>query len=129
MLTTKAYEFWFVTGSQLLYGEDVLRQVEVNSRTIVNGMDDDSQVTHKLIFKSVLKDSDSIRKLILEANADQNCAGIITWMHTFSPSKMWIAGLSSLQKPYLHLATQFNRDIPWDSIDMDFMNLNQAKTW
>ncbi|PLS01040.1 L-arabinose isomerase [Neobacillus cucumis] len=126
MLTTKAYEFWFVTGSQLLYGEDVLRQVEENSKTIVNGLADDSALTYKLIFKSVVKDSDSIRKLILEANADENCAGIITWMHTFSPSKMWIAGLSALQKPYLHLATQFNRDIPWDSIDMDFMNLNQA---
>jgi len=124
VLTTKAYEFWYVTGSQLLYGEDVLRQVEENSKTIVNGLE--SAVPYKIIFKSVVKDSDSIRKLILEANADENCAGIITWMHTFSPSKMWIAGLSSLQKPYLHLATQFNRDIPWDSIDMDFMNLNQA---
>ncbi|KQL32711.1 arabinose isomerase [Bacillus sp. FJAT-25509] len=126
MLSTKNYEFWFVTGSQLLYGEDVLRQVEENSKKIVNGLEDDSRVQYKVLFKTVLKDSDSIRKLMLEANADQNCAGIITWMHTFSPSKMWIAGLSSLQKPYLHLATQFNRDIPWDTIDMDFMNLNQA---
>lgn len=126
MLTTKAYEFWFITGSQLLYGEDVLRQVEENSKTIVNGLADDSSVPYKLVFKSVVKDSDAIRKVILEANSDENCAGIITWMHTFSPSKMWIAGLSALQKPYLHFATQFNRDIPWDSIDMDFMNLNQA---
>ncbi|QKE72771.1 L-arabinose isomerase [Arthrobacter citreus] len=126
MLSTKNYEFWFVTGSQLLYGEDVLRQVEENSKAIVNGLDDDSRIQYKVLFKTVLKDSESIRKLMLEANADQNCAGIITWMHTFSPSKMWIAGLSSLQKPYLHLATQFNRDIPWDTIDMDFMNLNQA---
>lgn len=126
MLTIKPYEFWFVTGSQLLYGEDVLKAVEENSRTIVNGLDDDTTVPFKLVFKSVVKDSDAIRKLILEANADENCAGIITWMHTFSPSKMWIAGLSILQKPMLHLATQFNRDIPWDSIDMDFMNLNQS---
>jgi L-arabinose isomerase len=126
MLTTKPYEFWFVTGSQLLYGADVLRVVEENSKTIVNGLDDDSSVPYKLVFKSVVKDSDAIRKLFLEANADENCAGIITWMHTFSPSKMWIAGLSALQKPLLHLATQFNRDIPWDSIDMDFMNLNQS---
>lgn len=126
MLTTKNYEFWFVTGSQLLYGEDVLRQVEENSKTIVNELDGDSAILFKLKFKEVVKDSDSIRKLILEANADENCAGIITWMHTFSPSKMWIAGLTSLQKQYLHLATQFNRDIPWNSIDMDFMNLNQA---
>ncbi|WHY01275.1 L-arabinose isomerase [Neobacillus sp. DY30] len=126
MLTTKAYEFWFVTGSQLLYGEDVLKAVEENSKTIVSGLDHDPAVPYKLVFKSVVKDSDAIRRLILEANADENCAGIITWMHTFSPSKMWIAGLTALQKPYLHLATQFNRDIPWNSIDMDFMNLNQA---
>lgn len=126
MLTTKAYEFWFVTGSQLLYGEDVLKTVEENSRTMVTGLDDDSSVPFKLVFKSVLKDADSIRKLMLEANADENCAGVITWMHTFSPSKMWIAGLSAIQKPLLHLNTQFNRDIPWDSIDMDFMNLNQS---
>jgi L-arabinose isomerase len=126
MLTTKAYEFWFVTGSQLLYGEDVIKTVEENSRTIVNGLDDDTSVPFKLVFKSVLKDSDSIRKLMLTANSDENCAGVITWMHTFSPSKMWIAGLSAVQKPLLHLNTQFNRDIPWDSIDMDFMNLNQS---
>ncbi|MFF2446362.1 L-arabinose isomerase [Neobacillus sp. NPDC058068] len=126
MLTTKAYEFWFVTGSQLLYGEDVLRKVEENSRAIVDGLDDDSTLPYKLVFKSVVKDSNAIRKLILEANADEKCAGIVTWMHTFSPSKMWIGGLSALQKPLLHLATQFNRDIPWDSIDMDFMNLNQS---
>lgn len=126
MLTTKTYEFWFVTGSQLLYGEDVLKIVEENSRAIVNGLDDDSSVPYKVVFKSVVKDSDAIRKLILEANADENCAGIVTWMHTFSPSKMWISGLSALQKPLLHLATQFNRDIPWESIDMDFMNLNQS---
>lgn len=126
MLTTKAYEFWFITGSQLLYGEDVLRQVEENTKTIVNGLDDDASVPYKIVFKSVVKDSDAIRRVILEANSDENCAGIITWMHTFSPSKMWIAGLSNLQKPYLHLATQFNRDIPWESIDMDFMNLNQS---
>jgi L-arabinose isomerase len=126
LLNTKAYEFWFVTGSQLLYGEDVLKVVEENSRTIVNGLDDDTSVPFKLVFKSVVKDSDSIRNLFLKANADENCAGVITWMHTFSPSKMWIAGLAALQKPLLHLATQFNRDIPWDSIDMDFMNLNQS---
>ncbi len=126
MLTTKDYQFWFVTGSQLLYGEDVLRAVEENSRTIVNGLDSDPSIPYKIVFKSVVKESDAIRKLVLEANADENCAGIITWMHTFSPAKMWIAGLSALQKPLLHFATQFNRDIPWDTIDMDFMNLNQA---
>jgi len=126
MLTVKPYEFWFVTGSQDLYGEETIREVEANSKVITEGLDQDSTLTYKLVFKSVLKDADSIRKLCLEANADENCAGIITWMHTFSPAKMWIAGLSSLQKPMLHLHTQFNRDIPWDSIDMDFMNTNQS---
>lgn len=126
MLTTKDYQFWFVTGSQLLYGEDVLKAVEENSRTIASGLDSDPAISYHIVFKSVVKESDAIRKLVLEANADENCAGIITWMHTFSPAKMWIAGLSALQKPLLHFATQFNRDIPWDGIDMDFMNLNQA---
>jgi L-arabinose isomerase len=126
LLTTKDYQFWFVTGSQLLYGEDVLKAVEENSRTIANGLDSDPSIPYKIVFKSVVKESDAIRRLVLEANADENCAGIITWMHTFSPAKMWIAGLSALQKPLLHFATQFNRDIPWETIDMDFMNLNQA---
>jgi len=126
LLKTKGYEFWFVTGSQLLYGEEVIRTVEEHSRTMVEGLDGDGKVPYKLVFKSVVKDADAIRRVVLEANADENCAGIITWMHTFSPSKMWIAGLTALQKPLLHLATQFNQDIPWDSIDMDFMNLNQS---
>ncbi|MBS4204885.1 L-arabinose isomerase [Lederbergia citrea] len=126
MLKTKDYEFWFVTGSQLLYGEDVLRQVEEHSKIMAAGIDNDESVTYKVVFKSVVKESDAIRRLFLEANADENCAGIITWMHTFSPAKMWIAGLKALTKPLLHLHTQFNRDIPWDSIDMDFMNLNQS---
>jgi L-arabinose isomerase len=126
LLTTKDYQFWFVTGSQLLYGQDVLKAVEENSRTIANGLDSDPSIPYKIVFKSVVKESDAIRRLVLEANADENCAGIITWMHTFSPAKMWIAGLSALQKPLLHFATQFNRDIPWETIDMDFMNLNQA---
>ncbi|MBS4178208.1 L-arabinose isomerase [Lederbergia citrea] len=126
MLKTKDYEFWFVTGSQLLYGEDVLRQVEEHSKVMAAGIDSDESVTYKVVFKSVVKESDAIRRLFLEANADENCAGIITWMHTFSPAKMWIAGLKALTKPLLHLHTQYNRDIPWDSIDMDFMNLNQS---
>ncbi|MFB9759432.1 L-arabinose isomerase [Ectobacillus funiculus] len=126
MLTIKPYEFWFVTGSQLLYGEETLREVEANSKQVVQGLDQDTSIPFKLVFKSVVKEADSIRRLVLEANADENCAGIVTWMHTFSPSKMWIAGLGALQKPMLHLHTQFNCDIPWDSIDMDFMNTNQA---
>ncbi|CAM4121280.1 L-arabinose isomerase [Lederbergia lenta] len=126
MLKTKSYEFWFVTGSQMLYGEDVLQQVEEHSKKIATGIDNDPSATYKVVFKSVVKESDAIRRLFLEANADENCAGIITWMHTFSPAKMWISGLNALTKPLLHLHTQFNRDIPWDSIDMDFMNLNQS---
>ncbi|MBW8349509.1 L-arabinose isomerase [Bacillus sp. IITD106] len=126
MLKTRVYEFWFVTGSQLLYGEDVLVQVEEHSKQMAAGIDRDSAVPYKVVFKSVVKESDAIRRLFLEANADENCAGIITWMHTFSPAKMWIAGLKALKKPLLHLHTQYNRDIPWGSIDMDFMNLNQS---
>ncbi|MDQ0223746.1 L-arabinose isomerase [Metabacillus niabensis] len=126
MLKVKEYEFWFVTGSQDLYGDDTIREVEANSKVITEGLDSDPAVTYKLVFKTVLKEADSIRRLCLEANADEKCAGIITWMHTFSPAKMWIAGLTALQKPMLHLHTQFNRDIPWDTIDMDFMNTNQS---
>ncbi|KOP70843.1 arabinose isomerase [Bacillus sp. FJAT-21351] len=126
MLTVKPYEFWFVTGSQDLYGDETLREVEANSKLITEGLDRDPAINYKIVFKSVLKEADSILKLCLEANANETCAGIITWMHTFSPAKMWIAGLSALQKPLLHLHTQFNRDIPWSSIDMDFMNTNQS---
>jgi L-arabinose isomerase len=126
MLTLKPYTFWFITGSQHLYGPETLQQVEKNSRAITEGLDHDENIPFKLVFKPVLTTSDAIRRLMIDANADDDCAGIITWMHTFSPAKMWIAGLSQLQKPLLHLATQYNRDIPWDSIDMDFMNLNQS---
>ncbi|MCY9665486.1 L-arabinose isomerase [Paenibacillus alginolyticus] len=118
--------FWFVTGSQHLYGPETLLQVEEHSKQITEGIDRDSSVPSRLIFKPVLTTPDAIRRLCLDANADDNCAGIITWMHTFSPAKMWIAGLAEYRKPLLHLHTQFNRDIPWETIDMDFMNLNQA---
>ncbi|MDR6879671.1 L-arabinose isomerase [Bacillus sp. 3255] len=118
--------FWFVTGSQHLYGPETLLQVENHSRQITEGIDRDASIPSKLVFKEVLTTPDAIRRLCLDANADDNCAGIITWMHTFSPAKMWIAGLSEYRKPLLHLHTQFNRDIPWETIDMDFMNLNQA---
>lgn len=126
MLKTKQYQFWFVTGSQHLYGPETIEQVENHSRQIVEGLNGDSNVPFEIVQKSVLTSSDAIRRLCLDANADEHCAGIITWMHTFSPAKMWIAGLSELRKPLLHLHTQFNRDIPWDKIDMDFMNLNQS---
>jgi L-arabinose isomerase len=103
-----------------------LKQVEEHSRVIVEGLNRDSIIPFKLVFKSVVTTTEGIRKLCIEANANDECAGIITWMHTFSPAKMWIGGLSELRKPLLHLHTQFNRDIPWNSIDMDFMNLNQS---
>lgn len=118
--------FWFVTGSQHLYGPETLLQVDEHSKQITAGIDRSEAIPSKLVFKPVLTAPDAIRRLCLDANADDSCAGIITWMHTFSPAKMWIAGLSEYRKPLLHLHTQFNRDIPWDTIDMDFMNLNQA---
>ncbi|ANE49059.1 arabinose isomerase [Paenibacillus swuensis] len=126
MLQVKPYQFWFVTGSQHLYGPETLKEVEAHSRTITEGLHKDPALAFELVFKPVLTTPDAIRKLCIEANSDDTCAGIITWMHTFSPAKMWIAGLSQLNKPLLHLHTQYNRDIPWASIDMDFMNLNQA---
>ncbi|MFB4168428.1 L-arabinose isomerase [Virgibacillus sp. JSM 102003] len=126
MLTLNPYEFWFVTGSQQLYGGDALREVEDHSKIITDNLNKNADLPFKIVFKTVLTNSNDIRKLMLEANSDENCAGLITWMHTFSPAKMWVAGLKALQKPLLHLHTQFNRDIPWKDIDMDFMNLNQS---
>lgn len=119
-------EIWFVTGSQHLYGEETLRQVATNSQVIAAGLDASSEIPVKIVFKPVLTDPEAIRNLCIEANSTASCAGLIVWMHTFSPSKMWINGLQQLQKPFLHLHTQFNRDLPWGEIDMDFMNLNQA---
>jgi L-arabinose isomerase len=124
MIELKQREFWFVTGSQDLYGPEVLKKVDEHSKAMVQALD--PTLPCKLVWKSVVKGSDAILALVREANAAPACAGIITWMHTFSPSKMWIAGLVELRKPLCHLHTQFNRDIPWDSIDMDFMNLNQS---
>ncbi|QYR23743.1 L-arabinose isomerase [Paenibacillus sp. sptzw28] len=126
MLTVKPYQFWFVTGSQHLYGPETLLEVAEHSRIITEGLDRDESIPFEVVFKPVLTTPEEIYKLCSEANTDERCAGIITWMHTFSPAKMWIAGLSELRKPLLHLHTQFNRDIPWDSIDMDFMNTNQS---
>lgn len=119
-------EFWFLTGSQELYGEETLKQVAKDSEAMVRELNDSPIITAKLVYKPVLKNPAAITKIMQEANADAKCAGLVTWMHTFSPSKMWIGGLSQLQKPILHLHTQYNRDIPWDKIDMDFMNLNQS---
>ena len=126
MSTLKEFEVWFVTGSQHLYGPETLKQVDQDSKTIADALNDSSAIPCKVVFKPVLKTPDEITQLCIDANTAGNCIGLITWMHTFSPAKMWIAGLSLLQKPFVHLHTQFNRDIPWDKIDMDFMNLNQS---
>ena len=120
----KTPEIWFLTGSQHLYGPETLKQVAANSQAIAGGLGEKLPLT--VVFKPVLTTPDAIRATILEANANPDCAGLILWMHTFSPAKMWIGGLSALRKPFLHLHTQFNRDLPWGEIDMDFMNLNQA---
>ncbi|GFP76042.1 L-arabinose isomerase [Clostridium fungisolvens] len=126
MLKTKPYEFWFVTGSQHLYGEDTLKEVEDHSKEIAENLNEKLGSQHKIVFKKILTSSSSIAKLCIDANSDENCAGIITWMHTFSPAKMWISGLQQLNKPLLHLHTQYNREIPWSTMDMDFMNTNQS---
>ena len=122
----KQYVFYFIVGSQYLYGEDTLNQVNEDARIMVDGLNNNPSIPCAVVYKPCVKTSDEIFAAISEANNNPNCAGVITWMHTFSPSKMWIAGLSALQKPYLHVDTQFNRDIPWDEIDMNFMNLNQS---
>lgn len=117
------YKVWFVTGSQNLYGEDTLRQVAAQSQRVVEALE---ELPVEVEWKPVLKDSESIRRLALDANADDAVIGVIAWMHTFSPAKMWIAGLDALNKPLLHLHTQAHAELPWDTIDFDFMNLNQA---
>ena len=119
-------EVWFVTGSQHLYGPETLKQVAANSQVIAAAFNASSDIPVQVVFKPVLINPDSITTLCIEANAAPACIGLITWCHTFSPSKMWINGLKKLQKPILHLHTQFNRDLPWGEIDMDFMNLNQS---
>jgi L-arabinose isomerase len=119
-------EIWYITGSQHLYGEAALKQVATNSRKIVEVLNASKRLPLKIVFKPVLTTPDQIRQLCLEANSAPKCAGLVLWMHTFSPSKMWIGGLTTLKKPFLHLHTQFNRDLPWAEIDMDFMNLNQS---
>jgi L-arabinose isomerase len=122
----KQSEVWFVTGSQHLYGPETLQQVAENSQKIAAALDRSDRIPCRVVFKPVVKTPDEISSLLAEANGAKSCVGLVLWMHTFSPAKMWIGGLTSLQKPYLHLHTQFNRDLPWASIDMDFMNLNQA---
>src|SRR5215213_4168699 len=122
MTDLKQLEVWFVTGSQHLYGEETLRQVAEHSQQIAASLDKAAQVPVRVVFKP----TEEIYGICQEANTAPNCIGIVAWMHTFSPAKMWINGLKILRKPLLHLHTQFNRDIPWSEIDMDFMNLNQS---
>ncbi|MCI8996560.1 MAG: L-arabinose isomerase [Lachnospiraceae bacterium] len=126
MLQTKKYQFWFCTGSQDLYGDECLAHVAEHSKKIVEALNASGNLPYELVWKPTLITNELIRKTLNEANTDPDCAGVITWMHTFSPSKSWILGLQEYRKPLLHFHTQFNQEIPYDTIDMDFMNENQA---
>jgi L-arabinose isomerase len=126
MKNLKELEVWFATGSQHLYGEETLKQVAAHSHEIVGFLDEQETIPVKIVFKPILKSTEEIFSICQEANNSKKCIGLIAWMHTFSPAKMWIGGLKILHKPLMHLHTQFNRDIPWKEIDMDFMNLNQS---
>src|SRR5215472_10879346 len=126
MIDLTQFEAWLVTGSQHLYGQQTLDQVAIHSREIADKLDKSPAIPVKIVFKPVLTTPESIYQLCLEANSAQACVGLITWMHTFSPAKMWIHGLRVLHKPLVHLHTQFNQELPWSTIDMDFMNLNQS---
>ncbi len=126
MLNTKNYKFWFCTGSQDLYGDECLRKVAEHSAKIVEALNASGVMPYEIVLKPTLISQASIRQTLNDANNDNECAGVITWMHTFSPAKMWILGLKELKKPLCHLHTQFNEEIPYDTIDMDFMNENQS---
>lgn len=126
MLKVKNYQFWFCTGSQDLYGDECLAHVAEHSQKIVEALNDSGNLPYEVVWKPTLINNERIRRTLNEANMDETCAGVITWMHTFSPAKSWILGLKEYQKPLLHFHTQFNRDIPYDTIDMDFMNENQS---
>ncbi len=126
MINIEAKEIWFVTGSQHLYGDETLNQVAADSKAIVNGLNESKHLPLKIVWKDTVKTADEITDICQEANSNKNCIGIVAWMHTFSPAKMWIKGLSLLKKPLCHLHTQFNAEIPWGKIDMDYMNLHQS---
>ena len=117
---------WFVTGSQHLYGEDTLRQVHEHSRTLAQALNESPAIPVAIVDREPLTDADAIRRVLADAGSDEECIGVIAWMHTFSPARMWIGGLNTLRKPLLHLHTQFDRELPWGQIDMDYMNLNQS---
>ena len=120
------YEIWFLTGSQTLYGDEALRQVDADSRVVADGFNASGKLPCTVVYRGTVKSSEEIVKRFREANAADQCVGVMLWMHTFSPAKMWIKGLHLLRKPILHLHTQFMKEIPWSEIDMDFMNLNQS---
>jgi len=123
-MAVKDYEFWFVVGTQFLYGEDIFETINAHTKEMCSVWSE--KLPCRVAFKPCVKTSAEILDVMRQANQDDKCAGVITWMHTFSPSKAWIAGFNALEKPYLHVNTQYNRDIPWQDIDMDFMNLNQS---
>ncbi len=120
------YNVWFVTGSQHLYGDEILKNVDDHSKIVAKALNDSSDVPVNVVYKSVVTTPDQITKVCQDANVDENCIGLVLWMHTFSPAKMWIRGLDLLKKPVVHFHTQFNAEIPWSEIDMDFMNENQS---
>jgi L-arabinose isomerase len=126
MIDLSNLEAWFVTGSQHLYGPETLKKVEQHATAIVRAVSASPKMPVKIVAKPVMTNGESIHRLCQDANSSGNCVGLITWMHTFSPARMWIAGLGSLNKPLMHLHTQFNDELPWSTIDMDFMNLNQS---
>ncbi len=126
MVNLKDYEVWFVTGSQHLYGDEVLKEVAEHSQKIVEGLNQSNRLPVKVVYQPIVTTPEGIYELCSDANRTKNCIGLITWMHTFSPAKMWIGGLNALQKPFVHFHTQYNRHLPWSTIDMDFMNLNQS---
>ena len=126
MNTFDQYEVWFVTGAQLLYGGDAVIAVDAHSNEMVKGLNESGKLPMKVVYKGTANSSKEVEAVFKAANNEDKCIGVITWMHTFSPAKMWIHGLQQLKKPLLHLHTQFNKEIPWDTMDMDFMNLNQS---
>ena len=126
MIAVKNYKFWFCTGSQDLYGDECLAHVAEHSGIIVDSLNKSGILPYEVVWKPTLITNELIRRTFNEANADEECAGVITWMHTFSPAKSWILGLQEYRKPLMHFHTQFNQEIPYDTIDMDFMNENQS---
>lgn len=126
MIKTDKKEFWFVVGSQHLYGPEALDEVKRHAEDIVNSLNEEADFAYPLVFKALVTTADEIKNVMKEVNYQDEVAGVVTWMHTFSPAKMWIPGTKLLQKPLLHLSTQYNNEVPWKTIDMDFMNLNQS---